>query len=144
MTMRTWQLGSAVLAILAVWGPGTGRAAFAADETAPLVVRASDDDCDECCDDDDCDGCRHHRRCCCCRLCLCRKLKLHCIYFRAAKCRPYRMLPYTPPELAPYIGPGTYSFGYDGGASALQGPPGWYPGYGECPVTVGPAIGYVR
>ncbi|MGQ0635937.1 MAG: hypothetical protein ACT4QC_15095 [Planctomycetaceae bacterium] len=149
MARRTWQLSSAVLAALAVCGFGAARPSQAGDQAASLVVRASDDDCedcDECYDGDDGDDCKCHRRCCCCRLCLCRKLKLHCMYFKAAKCRPYRMLPYIPPELAPYIGPGTYTYGYDGGVSAATAAGACYPGYGYNPLTAGPGTisGYIR
>lgn len=124
MSRRTWMITAAAFFVAAISGTWVCRSAGAADPKAPLVVRASDADCD---DDCECDECKTRRRCCkpCC---ICRKLQLHCIYFHAKCSRPYRMLPYTPGPLAPYIGPGTYSYGYGGQPAYGAACP---PGYGQ-------------
>jgi hypothetical protein len=71
----------------------------------------------------------------------CNKLRMHAIYHSRKSCRTYRRLDYTPAELAPYIGPGTYySPGYGQPYGGPSCPPGGY-GYG----TPGAAqMGYAR
>jgi hypothetical protein len=90
-------------------------------ESYQQSVVASDADCDDACETSSC----------CRGLSFCNKLKMHCVYHSRKCCRPYRRLDYIPPELAPYIGPGTWSAGYGAPYGGAACPPwGYAPGYG--------------
>lgn len=53
---------------------------------------------------DDCDDCRYTH----CQS-FCHKIKMHCVYSHRKCTRPFVRMNGVPPELAPYIGPGTYN-----------------------------------
>ncbi len=78
--------------------------------------------------------------------CLCRKLRLHCIYFRKACHRRYIALPYTEPSSIMYYAPGLSAAGGDPMCppmGASYGYPGSYgygnAGYGPQPYPGQPA-----
>lgn len=80
----------------------------------------------------ECDNCDS-----CYRLTFCDKLRLHSAYHSRRCSRPYRRLNATPPELAPYLGPGTY---HSPGYGLPYGGPGGAP-VGNC---YGAPSGYGR
>ncbi|MGE5194246.1 MAG: hypothetical protein ACM3U2_17270 [Deltaproteobacteria bacterium] len=86
---------------------------------------------------DVCDAeCEETRPCCTERLC--RKLKLHCIYFRQSCCRRYVALPYTEPCSSMYYCPGMNGYEASCPTGAMSfGYPGSY-GYGNAGYTPQP------
>lgn len=116
MTMRAWRNVAAICCAAASLALSAG-AARAQGYAAPVAVG---DDCD--------DGCYTG---CCRGLSFCNKLRMHSVYCSRKICRPYRQLDHIPPELSPYLGPGTwhsqgYGLPYAGPQSAAPAycPPG--------------------
>ncbi len=76
--------------------------------------------------------------------CLCRKLRLHCIYFRKACHRRYIALPYTEPSSIMYYAPGLSAAGGDPMCPPMGAPYG-YPGssgYGNAAYGPQPYAGH--
>jgi len=121
MSKRAWRRVAAIGCAMAGLAMTAGDI-HAQGYAAPVVV--SGDDCD-----DDCGGC-------CRGLSFCNKLRMHCIYYSRKCYRPYRQLDHVPPELAPYVGPGTWnSPGY---GLPYAGPQGAPYGYGGAPAARAP------
>src|SRR5262245_21024764 len=116
MTERIWRKAAAIGCVAGALAVSAGIAQ--AQGYGPPTVVA--DDCD---DDGCCNWCRG--------LSFCNKLRMHSAYCSRMICRPYRQVGYIPPEVAPYIGPGTWSSpGYGLPYAGPQGAP-----YGYAPAA---------
>ncbi|MFN0055781.1 MAG: hypothetical protein ACKV0T_26860 [Planctomycetales bacterium] len=126
MTKQTWRallaVGCGFFCLMA-----TGGSVRAQGMTPPGMI--VDDDCDDCDD-----GCEPRR----CRFSLCNKFRLHCAYNKLKCSRPYIQLQETPPELAPYVGSGSY---HSPGYGLPYQPPAAGP-YGAMQAPMGRGVQY--
>jgi hypothetical protein len=131
MVKRSSWIGIAIgCAVLGLVTASSSRASAQEYGYGPTAID-SGAECDDECEAPRCSRCTS----------FCNKLRMHSIYRSRKACRPYRRLDYTPDQLAPYIGPGTWhspGYGLPYGAPAC--PPGGY-GYGA-PGTA--QMGYAR
>jgi len=95
MPKHFWGFTLLVCGAMLSFAADSGSQANAQGPTAPFVYS------DEV--GDDCDDCRYSH----CQS-FCHKLKMHCVYSSRKCARPYVRVNGVPPELAPYVGPGTY------------------------------------